>query len=73
MRSRIADEVSQKRLARLLAMTPEERVALAMRLGEEGVASYMTTHGVDRRTAIARIKASRRAGRPHSPSAVDAP
>jgi len=50
-------------------MTPAERVALAMRLSEEGLASFMALHGVDRRAAIARIKATRRAGRRPSASA----
>jgi hypothetical protein len=30
------------------AMTPEERVALAVRLGEEGLRPYMLTHRLDR-------------------------
>ena len=63
MRSRIASEVERQRRERLAAMTPAERVALAMRLGEAGLASYMTAHGVDRRTAASRIKATRRLGR----------
>jgi hypothetical protein len=50
-------------MERLAAMTPDERVVLAVRLGEEGLASYVETHGVDRRTAVARIKATRRLGR----------
>jgi hypothetical protein len=47
-------------------MTPAERVALAERLGDEGLAAYMRTHGVDRRIAVARIQATRRLGRPRS-------
>jgi hypothetical protein len=50
-------------------MTPAERVALAVRLGEEGIASYMATHGLDRQTAIARIRATRHVGRRPSASA----
>jgi hypothetical protein len=50
-------------------MTPAERVALAARLGEEGLASYMTLHRLDRRAAVARIKAARRLGRRPSASA----
>lgn len=63
MHSAVAHEVARKRLDRLMAMSPDERVQLAMRLGEEGVRSYMSIHGVDRRTAIARIKATHRQGR----------
>ena len=50
-------------------MTPAERVALVVRLSEEGLASYMATHGLDRQTAITRIRATRRVGRRPSASA----
>jgi hypothetical protein len=43
--------------------------ARAVRLREEGIASYMATHGLDRRTAIARVRATRRVGRRPSASA----
>lgn len=71
MRSAIAAELARQRSMRLAVMTPAERVALAMRLGDEGLQSYMTTHGVDRRTAAARIKATRRAGRRPSVCALE--
>jgi hypothetical protein len=74
VRSRSAAASDRSRAERLAAMTPDERVRLAERLGEEGLASYMRTHGVDRRTAVARIKATRRLGRRPSASAdVDEP
>lgn len=50
-------------------MTPDERVRLAHRLGDEGLASFMSVQGVDRQTAVARIKATRRLGRRPSRSA----
>jgi hypothetical protein len=50
-------------------MSPAEAIALARRLGEQGIAAYMVAHGVDRPTAVARIKATRRLGRRHSASA----
>jgi hypothetical protein len=71
MRSQVAEEHRRAQLARFAAMTPEERVTLAIRLGEEGIAAYMETHGVDRRTAVARIKRTQRIGRRPSPSADD--
>lgn len=71
MHSAAAHAVSQAQREQLAAMTPGERVALAVRLGDEGLASYMATHGVDRQTAIARIRATRRLGRRRS-AAVDA-
>jgi hypothetical protein len=51
-------------------MSPAEAIALARRLGEQGIAAYMVAHGVDRPTAIARIKASHRLGRRSSLSAA---
>jgi hypothetical protein len=66
MQSRSLEAANQARAGRLAAMTPGERVALAARLGEEGLAAYSQTHGVDRGTAIARIKATRRLGRRRS-------
>jgi hypothetical protein len=70
MQSKAARAVSESRALRLAALPPAERVALAERLGEEGIAAYMAAHGVDRRTAIVRIKATHRLGRRHSPSAA---
>ncbi len=69
MRSKVAEANRRARFERFAAMTPDQRVALAMRLGEQGIASYMDTHGVDRPTAIARIKRTRRHGRRPSPAA----
>ena len=63
MRSKVAREASDTRARRLAAMTPAERIALAERLSEDGIAAYMTTHTLDRSTAIARIKATHRLGR----------
>ena len=69
MCSAVAHAVSEEQREQLAAMTPAERVALAVRLGEEGIASYMATHGLDRQTAITRIRATRRVGRRPSASA----
>ena len=69
MRSEAAADVRQRQFERYAAMTPDERVALALRLGEEGLATYMATHGVDRRTAVARVRVTHRVGR--RPSASD--
>jgi hypothetical protein len=54
-------------------MTPAQRVALALRLSDEGLAAYMTTHGVDRRTAIRQIKATHQVGRRPSRCAANEP
>jgi hypothetical protein len=66
MESRSATAIARRRAERLAAMTPDERVRLAERLSEEGLTSYIATHGIDRRTAVARIKATRRLGRRRS-------
>ncbi|HEX5045129.1 MAG TPA: hypothetical protein VFV75_19700 [Candidatus Polarisedimenticolaceae bacterium] len=69
MRSRSALAGTRRRAERLAAMTPDERMCLAERLGEEGLLVYMTVQRVDRRTAAATIKATRRLGRRPSASA----
>lgn len=69
MVSRSAQAGEQARADRLARMTPGERVDLAFRLGEQGLAAYMTMHDIDRPTAISRIRATRRLGRPHSAAA----
>ena len=69
MAIRSAQAGDQARADRLARMTPDERVDLAFKLGEQGLAEYMVTRGVDRRTAISRIRATRRLGRRPSASA----
>ncbi|HEY0140763.1 MAG TPA: hypothetical protein VGF48_07695 [Thermoanaerobaculia bacterium] len=44
-------------------MTPAERVALARRLGEEGLAAFMSAHQLDRAGAVRAIRRSRAVGR----------
>ena len=69
MVSRSAQAGDQARADRLARMSPAERVELAFKLGEQGLDEYMAMHGVDRRTAISRIRATRRLGRRPSASA----
>jgi hypothetical protein len=69
MRSRSAEVVARRRAERLAAMTPDERMALAARLGEESTALCAAAHGLDRAAALARAKAARRLGRRRSASA----
>ncbi len=68
-RSKVRSEIARERLLRLASLSPAERLALAARLGEESVVLYMATQKVDRRTAITRIKQTRRLGRQRSASA----
>ncbi|MGZ8797746.1 MAG: hypothetical protein ACXW2Q_11430 [Thermoanaerobaculia bacterium] len=63
MRSRLAEELRKEQRERFARMTPAERVALTERLGEEGLAEYMSANCLDRFAAIKAIKQSRRLGR----------
>jgi hypothetical protein len=71
MESRVARNLRRSQIARFAAMTADERVAMARRLGENDLVSYMANHRVDRQTAVAQIKKAHRAGRRHSGCAVD--
>jgi len=63
MRSKLAEQLKKEQRERFARMTAAELLALTERLGEEGIAEYMSAHHVDRRTAMDAIKRSRRAGR----------
>jgi hypothetical protein len=61
--SHIADDIRSEQWNRFRAMTPAERVAMAERLGKEGLASYMEATGASRADALRTIRMSRRIGR----------
>lgn len=63
MRSRVAETLKQEQRDRFAAMTPEERAALALRLGDEWLADTMARDQLDRHSALAILRRSRRAGR----------
>jgi len=63
MRSPVADATRRHRQAWFDATTPGERVALLERLSADGLLRFRQTHGLDRPTAVACIKATRRIGR----------
>lgn len=63
MRSRVAEELKQEQRARFAKMTPDARVALARRLGDEWIAHTMAVENVDRQAALRLLRRSRRAGR----------
>ena len=52
--------------AAIEAMTPDERIALALELGRRGVELYMTAHKVDYETASRALKRAGQAGRRYS-------
>lgn len=66
MRSAVAEELKARQLERVKAMTPAERVDAALRLGDELVAAYASTHGVSKIEArrILRDNAERLRPRP---------
>jgi hypothetical protein len=59
----VADDLRREQLQRFARMTPEERLALSERLGREGLAAFMAANRLDRRSALAAIRRSRRIGR----------
>ena len=63
VRSKLADQLKQEQRERFAKMSPADRVALAERLGREGLAAYMSANRIDRAAAIRAIKRSRRNGR----------
>lgn len=65
----VADDLRREQRERVSKMTPAERSALANRLGEEGLAAFMSANGVDRQSALKAIRRSRRVGRRPSASA----
>ena len=68
MRSRLAEELKREQRERFARMTPEARVAMAQRLGDEWIAATMATQHLDRRSALKLLRRSRRAGRKPSSS-----
>jgi len=70
-KSKLMADLRRERQQRVLAMSVAERFALADRLREEGIAAYMTSHGLDREGAIRAIRKSRRLGRPRLSRCLD--
>ena len=68
MRSRVAETLKQEQRDRFAAMTPDQRAALALRLGDQWLADLMRRSNLDRRGALEELRRSRRAGRKPSRS-----
>ena len=62
MRS-VADDLREEQRREMLALSVDERIALALELGEEGIALLMSAQGIDREEAIRRIRRTRHIGR----------
>lgn len=63
MRSKLAEQLKEEQRERFARMTPAERIALTERLGEQGLAEFMSANGLDRAAAVKAIKRLRRVGR----------
>lgn len=63
MRSRVAEEVREAQRQEMLALSVEERIELALRLGRRDVEFYMAANDVDRETAVQRLRTLTSAGR----------
>jgi hypothetical protein len=66
MRSRLAEDLRRDQLRQALEMTPEERVAAALAMGEQAVLDYMENFGVDRAEAVRVFRRAGQAGRHYS-------
>ena len=58
-----AEQLRKESLDRLRRMTPAERVAEALLLGERAIVSYAASHGVPRNEAQRRLERSSQMGR----------
>ena len=63
VRSRVADEVRQEELREVLALSPEERMRLALELGTRDLRVYAEAAGISLEEARRRVDATRAAGR----------
>lgn len=57
------EELRDDSRADVRRLTPDERVRLALQIGERGIQFFMSAHGLDRREALRRMRASRTLGR----------
>jgi cell division inhibitor SulA len=64
--STVARTLREESRARLLRMTPAERLAEALRLGQRAIASYAAAHGLDHEEARRALERAAQAGRRYS-------
>lgn len=67
--SKVNEQLRRERRERISKLAPAERVALAEKLGEEGLAAFMSAHHLERSAAMKAIRRSRAVGRRRSVSA----
>lgn len=63
MRSKVAEQLRQEQIEAIRQMTPSERVALALELGERDLEAYMAVQKSDRETAVRAIQREHQNGR----------
>lgn len=61
--STVAETLREDSRQRLRRMTPAERLAEALRLGQAAIAAYAVAHGLDRDEARRRFERASQAGR----------
>jgi len=64
--SKVADRLQEESRERLRKMTPAERLAEALELGERGIDAYAAAHGIDRGAARQRLESTAQRGRRRS-------
>jgi hypothetical protein len=62
-RRSVADELARAEQERIASLSPGERVALALELGERSLADYAAAHGIGREAARKEFERERQAGR----------
>jgi len=63
MRSKVAEELRRETMQEMLALSPAERMALALRLGSEAVDTFAQARGVSRDEALRIIQRQKQRGR----------
>jgi len=66
VRSALADDLRRESSARVALLTPEERLALAFRLGDDDLDLYRAPRGLPREAARRQIQRQRQNGRRRS-------
>lgn len=66
MRSRVAEELRRETMQEMLALSPDERLALASKLGREAVDAFAAARGLTHDEALRLIQQQKQRGRRYS-------
>jgi hypothetical protein len=61
--SSVAEEARRQAREEVLRLSPADRLALALQLGDADLELFQQAQGLDRETALRRLRAQRQAGR----------